>query len=364
MAGLPAWSMTDVVAAARSKFYKNWSETQLQRAYRIYRDVMKFAQEEENNHKYEWTIRTKSATGASGFYNSFQSVSGVRDTYTASLNVQPRTVMTHKNMVFDILQLNKNKGQEGKLWDIMKNALSAAEEDKAETFEYLFSVAPYNVSDDDGWLGWMYWFARSQTSGGTFTEQLDPARNGVYRTLRNSTTPTATLAGQDTSTADNARLRTLVCTHRGTIDDTTLKSLDRCVRDAEFEMLDNLQGDKPSGQYMIYWKDDFDSQYNDLLSAAGGPKTRDWRNSGQKFVSGVPTRAVPSWQNLSGVNFPAPIIGINHSNLHFVKARGEWEMDLEKDTDSPTAKMYPRIHTGQFKCKDPRTAGFLCHGSW
>lgn len=361
MAGLATHTMADVVAAMRSRFYKGWSESQLQRKYTVYKDVMKFAVEEANNHKYEWTARRKAAAGTTTFYNAFQAVSAVRDTYDATLSVQPRTVMTHLGMVFDRLQLNKNRGSEDKLWDIQKMTMSACEEDRVETFETLFANCPSAVADDNAWLGWFYWFGESKTSGGTFVEQLEPARNGVYRPITGTATEMATMANQDTSTADNARFRSLVATHRGIIDDTTLKTLDRMIRDAEFEMIDGLEGEKPSGQYVGYWDDNFDSQYNDKLSALGGPKSRDYFNSGQKFVSGVPFKSVPSWNSLA----KKPILLLNHQNLHFIKARGEWGLDdLELDTASPTAKAYPKVWTGQFRCRDIRTAGGLVHGSF
>jgi hypothetical protein len=66
--------MADVVAAMRSRFYKGWSESQLQRKYTVYKDVMKFAVEEANNHKYEWTARRKAAAGTTTFYNAFKPV--------------------------------------------------------------------------------------------------------------------------------------------------------------------------------------------------------------------------------------------------------------------------------------------------
>lgn len=358
-AGLDTNLMHEVLNACRTKFKKDFKETQRLRSFKLQKLLLGRAVSETPEHGFEWTLRIKAAQGSTAMLDSFEQVTYVRDTYTASLKVSPRTVVTHTNMTFDRLAELINKKASAQLWKDYNAKASAAAESAAEMWESKLLSPPQSVSDKDGILGLLYWYRRSMTSGGVFTEQLTPARNGVY--YRNGAgTVSAEMANiPDVSAAAYAKLRTLVGTHRGVMDQVMLKTLRDLVLDAGFEYLDELMGEKTTQDLVILWDDAFQRDYDDLCKALGAPLKRDFFATGDTTVKGVPTMAVPSFNN----HFLRPVFGVNLAELKFRKEAGNWEVEGRQQL-THNSWGFPRDSRGQMWAENPSAHGFLCHGSF
>jgi hypothetical protein len=277
--GLDLQLMREVINACRTKFKKNFKETQRIRSFKLQKLLLSRAVDESPEHGFEWTLRIKAAQGSTQMLDAFEQVTYQRDTYDTSLKVTPRTMTTHLNMVFDRLAEQINKKASNQLWKDYNMKASAAEESRAEAWESKLLNAPQTEAGKDAFLGLLYWYRRSMTSGGVYTEQTTPARNGVYY-VNGAGSVVGTMATADLTLAAMGRLRTLVATHRGIMDDNCLTTLRDCVLDAGFEYLDDLMGEKTTMDLVILWDDVFDRAYDDLCKALGGPRKRDYFETG------------------------------------------------------------------------------------
>lgn len=356
--GVDPQTMREVIAAARTKFKQGFKETARIRSYRLQKEILSKAVEESAEHGWEWSLRIKAAQGSTQMLDPFEQINYVRDEYDVSLKVTPRTATTHKNMWFDRLVKLINQGAENKIWSDYKMKASAAEESRAEMWESKLLNPPYTVSDKDGFLGLLYIFRRSMTSGGVFTEQLTPARNGVYYRNGAGSVASDMYNVSNVALAVYARLRTLVATHRGVWSKTLQDTLDDCIRDAGFEYLEDLEGDKSTMNLVIFWDDDFDRDYDKACTALGGPRRRDLYEVGEVTARGVRTVAVPSFNN----HFLRPIFGVNLAELKFRKERAGWEVQGEQ-LIGHNGMAFPVDSTGQMWAENPQSAGFLIHGS-
>ena len=357
--GIDIQQMREVVNACRTKFKQGFRETQRIRAYKLQKLFLSRAESESPEHGFEWTLRVKAAQGSTQMLDAFEQVTYVRDNYDVSCKVTPRTVTTHKNMLFDRLAENINKKAVNKIWSDYKMKASAAEESRAEMWESKFLGPPQTVSHKDGILGLLYWFRRSMTSGGVFTSQPTPARNGVYY-VNGAGSVSGEMANiSDISAAAYSRLRTLVATHGGTMNDALLRTLRDLVKDAGVEYLPELMGEKVSQDFVILWDDSFDRDYDDICKSLGAPRKRDFFETGETSVKGAPTMAVPSLNS----HFLRPIFLVNLAELKFRKEQGAWEVQGEQQ-HTHNSWAYPVDSTGQMWAENPTYAGGLIHGTF
>lgn len=356
--GLDPRVISEVVNAARTKFKQGFKETQRIRSYKLQKMVFSSSETDTPEHAYEWTVRIKSAQGSTQMIDPYEQPSFNRDTYDTSLKATPCTVMTNLNLWVDNIVELINKGAFEKLWSAYNMRASACAEETAEMWESKLLNPPQTDGGKDGILGMLYQFRRSMTSGGVFTPQTTPARNGVYYRDGNGTV-TSTMYGKDSSLAQFARLRTLVATHGGVMDELFLTTMRDCVLDAGFEYLDELKGDKTNMDLVILWDDAFERGYDDLCKALGSPRKRDFFEVGDTTLKGVPTVAVPSFNG----HFLRPVIGWNRNELKFRKERGAWEQPAEWQA-TVLSYVFPEWSRGQMWAENPSTAGFLVHGSF
>lgn len=355
--GLNITLMREVFAAARTKFQKGFKETQNIRSYALQKNILSRAVTESPEHGFEWTIRVKAAQGSTQRLNPFQQVEYVRDTYDVSLKATPATRAHHLNMQFDNLAKRINNGAMDKLWSDYKMKASAAEESLAEMWESEL-LQPGTDGGDNEIRGLLYIFRRSMTSGGVFVQQIVPARNGVYY-VDNAGTVSAEMWGKTISNAAYSRLRTLVATHGGTLGPVELESLRRGVKVLGYEYLDDLKGDKSTTDPMLYWDEDFDDQYDQIVTALGGPRQRDYFDSGETTVRSIKTVRVPSFNN----HFLRPIFVLNHAEVKFRKESGGWRVEGEQQL-THNAFAFPEDSTGQLWAENPTVAGLFMHGEF
>jgi hypothetical protein len=356
--GIDLFGMAEVINAAREKHRKNFRETQRIRSYVLQKKVFAHAESETPEHKFKWTMRIKSAQNSTGAIDPFEQPEAVRDTYDTTLEVRPCRVITHKNMVFDDLAKMINEGSSEQLWRDAEMKLSSAEEEKAEMWESKLLNPPQTDGGKDGTLGALYHLRRSMDSNGAFVAQTTPARNGV-RYVDGSGSLSSVMYGKDISLAQYSRLRTLVATHSGVMDEQLLITIRDCIRESRFEYIDKLKGDKSTHDLMILWDPTFQSQYDDLCKSLGGPLKRDFFEVGETTIKGVPTMEVPFMAN----HFLRPILGWNFAQLKYRKLKGLWAKQYAQER-SLTSHWFPEISAGQMWGEDPSTNGFLVHGEF
>ncbi|MCC6952326.1 MAG: hypothetical protein IT433_12895 [Phycisphaerales bacterium] len=359
-AGIDIQSLqTEVIQAARTKVAKNFKETAEYRKYTVQELLLGRAVTESEEHGFEWTVRIKSAAGSTGMVDAFEKVTYQRDDYGVRCKATPRTVVSHKNVVIDKLAEMIGNGAVDKVYSAYKMMGSAAEEELARTWESKLTNPPQSVSAKDGIMGLLYHARRSMTSGGVFVAQTTPARNGVYYRDGAGTVASDMYTVADISAAAYSRLRTLVGTHGGVMNDTLLNTVYECVKQQRFEFLPTLKGETSKVDTVVLWDDVFDSQYDQLLTALGAPRKRDYFETGETTVKGTKTMAVPFWNG----HTLRPIIGVNLAELKFRKSPGNWgKQYMEQLTHRSNA--YPVEWTGQMWAENPQSAIFLIHGSF
>lgn len=356
--GIDLQAAHDAVNACRTLFKKGFKETQEIRSYVLQKFILSRAEEVSAEHGFEWALRISSAQGSTGKLQPYQQVEYQRGDYDVSLKVTPATVVTHKNMWFDRLLNLVNKGAVNQIWKVYNMKASAAEEERAKMWESLLLNPPAVDGASNETLGLLYHFPRSMTSAGVFTEQLTPARNGVYyRDLAG--TVSSLVYTKDRALAALARLRTLVCTHRGVMDDSLMSSLKDLVRELGVEYLDQLKGDKSTFDTCFLWDEVWQSQYEDFVKALGAPLKRDYYPTGDMSLRDVKTVAVPSFNN----HFLRPIFLLNLAELKYRKERGNWEVQGEQQVGH-NGMAYPVDSCGQLWAENPSVAGGLCHGTF
>lgn len=354
--GLNVQLMREVFAAGRTKFKKGFRETQSIRSFALQREFMRRAEKETPEHGFEWTTRVKAAQGSTQKVHAFEKLNYVRDTYDVSMKVTPAAVATHKNMMFSDLAKRINTGMTEKLWSDYKMKSSAAEETKATMWEGML-LAPGADGVDNEWLGLLYWLRRSMTSGGVFTAQPTPARNGVYFVDDNGAL-SYNMAGRDLRNAAFSRLRPLCATHTGTLGPVELETISVALQELNVDYLAELQGDKSTTDLAMYWDDLFHRQYEAILTALGGPRMRDYWDTGATKARGATIVQTPSLNS----HFLRPIMIVNMADLKVRQEKGGWDVEYTEQLNHDSYA-FPRVSRGQMWCEDPATAGCLIHGS-
>lgn len=361
MAGIPFGSLAGVAAAARTKFYRSFRETQRIRSYAFYQQMWKAAKKMENARAIEWTMRPNSGANTTAALDAFEDPTYVRSDTVINGITRQSFLTTHLNIVFHERELDNNRESPDKLWDLYDRRYSEAEEERAETFESYALQAPFDAADTSGklnFVGLLGLFGRSMTAGGVFVAQPTPAFNGVWYRQGNGVL-SSTVYGINRANAAASRARTLVGTHGGSITQTTLETIRDANRDSRFDFLGGFKGEKPAqNDLVIFWSDQAQAQYETLLSNLGAPRSRDYFNSGDTEVKGVRTVPVPS---LNG-HFLAPIFGVNMSEFYFMKFKN-WNTPVE---DKPGYRTMAVPHENEFSsiCRSPASAGYLIHGSF
>lgn len=350
---------TEVIQAAREKIAKDFKETQAYRQYALGDLIMSRSVTESEEHGFKWTLRIKQAQGSTQMVDAFEQLTYQRDDYGVQLKAVPKTMVSHKNVVIDKLAEMINAGANDKIYDAYKMMGSAAEEEKALMLESKLLNPPQTVSSKDGILGLLYHARRSMTSGGVFVAQTTPARNGVYYRDGSGAIASDMYTVSDVSAAAYSRLRTNVATHGGVCNDTLLNTVYECVKQNKFDYLPTLKGKTASEDYVVLWDDVFDSQYDQLCTALGAPRKRDYFETGDTTVKGVRTVPVPYMNG----HFLRPIIGVNLAEMKFRKSPGNWGKQYQEQiTHRSTA--FPVEWTGQMWGENPQASIFLVHGSF
>lgn len=319
----------------------------------------------------KWQIRVLDAGDDSVKpYAAFGPVTGRRKDVMSQFSVKPKFWQSHDNCLYDefIMDGGFNSPSSGGFQFRLKDGdEDAAYEAYVAVMDRAFLNVP--VSEDaegvDGLLGAAYWAGRSQTSGGVFVPQVEPARNGIYTTRRDGTV-TSTIAGLDRAVARNARAQTNVATYDGTISQTLLETVSRMLIRMGYRYLPQYkgkQGNNAQGpNFAIYMELEKANAYRDFVNSLGGDRRSDY------WVA--PLGVEMDGRMIQGTeNFPTDLAAIdamlfvNHSNFRFHPVKGKYGI-TEKWKTGPMSYVLPKFYSGQMRCKTPTDAVGIIHGSW
>lgn len=201
--------------------------------------------------------------------------------------------------------------------DLMQTRESATEEGIANLLEEQACQAPSTSSDDGDLYGVLYWARPLATS----TTDTTGGFNGQTPLFRDGT-QTGNTAGQDASTAANARLRNWAATHSGEMTPETLKTIRRAMTGTGFKTLDGLTGKtaKSGGERAILMDHAYADQFEDMV------------NKGPDDLGGKLIRFTdPSIRSVKIVRTPvfasvsyAPIVGIYTKHLYGIVLKDNW----------------------------------------
>lgn len=270
-----------------------------------------------------------------------------------------------KNMVWDLLELEANKGNSERIYQLIKARHSMQREGINNWLEAQVFGIPQNASDIDNMHGLLTWARRSMNSSGVFVAQSTVQFNATYQTWGDGTT-TGTLAGVDCTAASNDRFRSAVATHNNTVDETLLNLIMEMMDALMWDPLSDLQGRFEVGEQVQFWPQAMHLDYLKLINkgnddrGSGGkgdffPIRKATANGGR--IIGVPKLNDYSWK---------PIVFVDRSELKLRKAAGRWDNENkpEKFTDSHTSFYTPTDFIGQIWCEVPRNCIGCLHGSF
>ena len=146
-------------------------------------------EQEQGEIQKSWQIRVLDAGDDSVKpYGAFGPVTGRRKDVMSQMSVKPKFWQSHDNCMYDTFVMDgfNEESSNGFQFKLKDGDEDAAFEAVVSVLDKAYLNAPYSVDSDgvDGLLGAAYWAARSQTSGGTFVSQPEPARNGIHHAPR------------------------------------------------------------------------------------------------------------------------------------------------------------------------------------
>jgi hypothetical protein len=245
-----------------------------------------------------------------------------------------------------------------RLWRDYETKRSAGEETFRDQMESILFEAPQSLTGPNAFMGLLTWFARSMTSGGVFTEQLTPAKNGVYRRLGDGTI-VSSVANIDSALARNERMRTWVATHDGRMGKVLLDTIHQMIYSMGYEYAEEYEGNKPNTTRLaILWSDILNAQYQRYLDDIGAPRSTDFMGGTSKTVQGVRPIGV-SYLDGHVIN---PIFLVFPTQVKLCKAEGWWRKPIYDKTIGPLQWGEFQVSIGQMLAEDPGTAGGLIHG--
>lgn len=362
MGMMPARLLDRAVDATRTTIAsRQHIETQGRKAYGLYEWFNEHAKTGPDVTVEQWTIRHQAAQGTVQGFRPYDEFVYLPTGGTIKPSITTCLVRSHMAMQYDLYEVAKLKGSD-QLYDRLKADESSNEEDRVDQFERLYLNAPTEVGSDDdrGVNGLKYHFPLSQTSGGVFVEQKQPARNGVYVTLGDGSI-VSTTQGVDRATLANVRLRPPVATHDNEMNEALLRQIDEMADFVGYKFLPGLTGEQPSTRLGVIWSSEFDRAYARLIASLGAPGRSDYfpDTSGRTVASMKPMRCY-----LLDDDATQPVFLVDAANIHLRKTRGIWGDPITDTTKGPTIRAYPKMWGMQIKAIQPGQVGGVIHGSW
>lgn len=359
--GAPINTLPEISRLIQLRYKMGHVASQPTRQFALRKFMHDNAVEEAPRNEKAWKFLRKTAEGSVQDLQPYGDTTGRYEEYDGEFRIGFIEYTTHNNLVLNETALARNQNDPGKIVDDydIKNDANALEAAKDQEAMYLQAPAAFTSGGKANWNGLLGIFARSMTSGGVYTEQPIPARNGVYRRLGNGSV-SSLIQTADAAALPNSPARTIVGTHNGA-GPQLLEAIDEAVRISSITYLPELKGDRPpTGAMTILWGPEFHGWMRRIINDLGAAKRNNYFG-GEDFspVEGVKTIEVPSFEG----HFLRPIFGVKPMNYRIIKHRGLWDKERKLPFGFNSMR-FPRQWNGQAMAIDPSQAGFLIHGSF
>jgi len=357
--------------AMRETIEKDFYSSQRVLGYPAYDNFVKMGKEmSTRDFQRKWTIRVLDAgAGSVQSYTAFGETTFNRVDVMSQMSVTPTFWQSHTNCMYDSFVMDgfNDRSSDGFVYSLKEGDEDAAFEAHVSELDKAMLNVPYSVGADglQGLLGVPYWAARSQTSGGVFTEQLEPSRAGIYTTLGDGTV-TGTVANLNRALARNERARTVVATHDHRMSATLIETSARMLVRMNYRYLSEFNGkqganDSTGNKFRIYMTLDWANAYRDLVNQLSGDRRGDYY-----MVNGVQidSRTIVGTENMpTAIAALNPLFFVNHANCKFNPVEGKWAV-TEIFRPKPSVYVMPKKYAGQMRCTTPTDGVGVIHGNW
>jgi len=364
MPGLDPAVIGDLQKAQLPKVRKEFAETQQLVRYVGVKEIANRGETVTPGQDYRegWRWR-RSAAGGPQANLPYKATAAHYGEYMAEASIR-HCLNVDKHMIWDLLELESNKGPE-RIYSLIKGRYSAQREGINNWLEAQVWGIPNNASDISNMHGVLTWARRSMNSSGTFVSQPTVQFNGTYQTWTDGTT-TGTIAGVDCTAALNERFRNPVATYSGAVDDVLLDLIMDMMDAMLWNPLADLEGRFEIGEQVQFWPNALALAYKKLVN-----KGNDDRGSGgvgdffpirKTTANGGRMVAVPYLDRYSY----NPILFVDRSVLKLRKCSGRWDNDNkeEKMPGSHTSFYTPTDFNGQIWCETPRNSIGILHAAF
>lgn len=358
--GLTVDEMSSIVIATLPSVKKKFADTQKLNRYVAERHFLNRAEEKDPaGGTHGWNLRLRSAQGTTRALRAYQAVGFVKGYYTERCSVS-YVNMTNTAMVFDRIEMAYNRNNPGKLFDLVDEAYSAAQEDIANLNEAMIFSARENATDDEHWSGLKELFPPSADSSGNFVPDEEGGHNGVY-IVYNDGSVGSTYANLDAAPLTNERHRGYCMTHGGVMDERLVAQIKKAQDDLAFDPLAQLKGEQELGDLAIYMDPKFKQQYDNLVALGPDARNGDYYPTRQTKVNGTDITSVTQLNQ----DDTRSIYLINHRVVKFLKPSGMWMVEGKGIVPGAHNVEYmPVDYAGQLVCFNRQIAGGRIHGSF
>lgn len=270
----------------------------------------------------------------------------------------PLAKYSDENVTYDIRAFPLNVGAE-RFYNMRQNDEDTRMAGIVEFFESEILAAPANENDEKHLWGLLGVAALSQTSGGVFVAQEEPAINGVYVKYGDN------VVRSTCYTLDRLlyeRWRTAVATRPSSLFDVAdAQRIDKMLDLVNFEPMPMMSGTgEPNDGFVILMGTVDRNKYKHILRDRGEISERDLYANGDLEVGGGRIRKCVKLD----ADARRLIIGLNLRQWEVPKVAGFWFRRMEPESMSAYVKYVPMAINGQMICRNPRNGIWLIHGSF
>lgn len=361
--GVTYETLSDMAYAALPKIRAGIEQEQTYEGYPGVEELLPWLDSEGvKSLTYEEQIQLRQPKGTVVGHRPFADHDAVRDSYLAKQRVT-MAVFIERSLVYDMLEeeLSGEKDPEIALLPTLTNLVDAQQKALHDTLEYqLLGPGPTEKGVENGFLNFRYWAGMSVDGSGNFVEQATPGYVGT-RTRFADGSVTSEFGDRliDASLLANYNYRSLLWTHKKTIDEQFLKNWAESMEKQNFKRISKLKGRLQSPTWFCAFPTVLQAQVRDIANTQGADDGDVYKVRTAKIYGEVIRRAEILDQDPS-----LPCLAINKNAFKIKKAKNLWMKDLPKKRKGDSSYSYPLMYAMQGFASSRRRIGFVAHGSW
>lgn len=320
-----------------------------------------------NGTKYEERIRMRANNGATRGVDLYEATAAQKAPAPVVASV-PYVFYENKGIVFDLREKELNSGEEAIIRH-MDAERDSNYEDIANKLENDLATTPLSSTDTKHLMGLATWLRPSLTysseTSAAFLADLTGGFNGTYIRYLNGSTATynATLAGINASTVANERWRNWVATRpSGDLTLSTCQTIRRGMEATKFKALPMLKGEQKTTDAVVFMSQTDHEVYKTIVESGSDDRNGDVFPFKDFTLGQARIVRAPQLDN----DAIRSIYGVRLNMFSLIKVPGFWmkEGAAREKPDAHNTLYIPIDIGGQLFTNNPRSAGFLVHGSW